>query len=158
MEEYVKKSEVNKMIQDGINQYMVIKQFTVSKIPAHEHDGGSNTKVKTSNLDGFFSYQGTAGGVVNPTVVGIDSAIVQGNVVSVSGSEYNRKGYFACPIPVIYGNSGVNTFQGGEAETGLAIVFTTFDDANPHLFIRVDRTVHGISDKWFGVPLTEVAP
>lgn len=44
------KNEIQKMIQDEINAYMKAKQFTVSKIPNHLHNGTDSQKISEADL------------------------------------------------------------------------------------------------------------
>jgi len=50
MDEYITKKDAEKMVQDGINSYMNAKQFTLSKIPAHKHNGLDVQKIEENDL------------------------------------------------------------------------------------------------------------
>ena len=42
--------QVNNLIDQRINQYMNKKQYTYSKIPAHEHNGNDTIKINSKNI------------------------------------------------------------------------------------------------------------
>lgn len=50
MDEYIKKSEINNLIQNGIQNYMNTKQFNLSKIPNHTHNGIDSVLITRVDL------------------------------------------------------------------------------------------------------------
>jgi hypothetical protein len=46
----MEKQELQKLMQDEIVKYMTIRQFNLSKIPSHEHNGLDTVKISQKNL------------------------------------------------------------------------------------------------------------
>lgn len=128
------------MIQDGINRYMTIKQFTLSKIPAHEHNGSDTVKVPVSSIKEAIPITGSAGGVFNSAILGNQTI----NRLYNSNTS-NPSFVYSLPSNVIYGfGVGVDSaFNGGLAEEGTMIVFS--NGALSTLWFMLDGTWRGVS-------------
>lgn len=156
MEEYVKKSEVERMIQDGINRYMTIKQFTLSKIPAHDHDGASTTKLPITSIKDTIAYDSTVS--FDPAFDGfVRQALNAGQDLNSRLGVANNIPFYTLPVGVIYGYNlpGQDTFLGGEAKTGTMVFFDNRNTVTPstsQLWIRTDSGWFGMNaDKFYSI-------
>ena len=101
------KRELDQMIQQGIETYMRNKQFNLSKIQAHEHNGTDTVQIIPPNIKGFSVFQGTPGGVANPTLLGGQIMVQQNSYLNYGTDGPSNATFSMQPIPVIYG--GGNT-------------------------------------------------
>jgi len=120
------KIEIEKIIDD----YMYRKQFELSKLQNHEHNGVDCNQLSIVNLLETIVLSGVSGGVVEESL-NADQIVVQGNnQIDKSGSvpkllTSNQAQFTVFPIPVIYGHGvgGSSAFEGGEAKDGTMIFF-----------------------------------
>lgn len=112
--------KIRKIIQEEITNYLTLKQFNISKIQGHEHNGSDVVKIPISSISESIPITGTEGGVFNKTI--LDTQKV--NIEYTSGIP-NPKTVYTLPVNIIYGNGvGVaSAFNGGEAEPGTMVFF-----------------------------------
>ena len=127
------KETIQKMIQDGIEAYMTRKQFTISNLPNHEHNGTDTKKIQAINVGGFLPLPGTQGGVVDPKVLG-DEIVIQGETRNGYGtfSTGNKVQFPIYSIPVIMGGGNTtNETLTGVVAAGATSATLTGAYANP---------------------------
>jgi len=95
---------LKKLIQQEIDSYMQSKQYNLSKITNHEHNGTDSNKISAINVQGFEPLPANKGGVVNPLVLG-DETVIQGNSRNGYGvfNTVNKVQFPIYPIPNIMG-------------------------------------------------------
>jgi len=131
---------LNKIIDQRIQNYMTQKQFNLSKIPNHEHNGTDTPNIPISSIKESIIINGKTNGVFNSDI--LDTQKVN---LEYTSNIPNPKTISMLPINVIYGYGvGVHSaFNGGDAEVGTMIFF---DNAtNSRLWIK---TING----WYGIP------
>lgn len=84
--DFAQQKEIQDLVQKEIQNYMVQKQFTYSKIPAHQHTGVDSPRIKQSDVVAGISASGsvtfsqitryTLGLCFNPTFVSIEGIVV----------------------------------------------------------------------------------
>lgn len=132
--------QIRQIVQEEINQYMIVKQYNISKIPGHEHNGVDTVKLPTSSMVDAISVTGTVGGVLDPLI--LDTQTV--NRISTTNTK-NPPSFFELAPPVIYGfGVGVHSaFNGGLAEERTMIVFSNGGVST--LWFMLDGTWRGVN-------------
>lgn len=122
--------DLRKIVQEEIVNYMRQKQFTYSKIPAHEHTGVDSPKIRVPSLDESKILDGQSGGIISEAL-NSGQFIVQGDAqIDNTGSSpvlkvAQQPKFFTIPIPIIYGHGvgDAGSFSGGEAPNGTMVFF-----------------------------------
>jgi hypothetical protein len=133
-------ARIKTLIDQGIQTYMNNKQFNLSKVPNHEHNGTDTVKVPVSSIKEAIPITGSAGGVFNSAILG-DQTINR----LYNSNTSNPSFVYSLPSNIIYGfGVGVDSaFNGGLAEEGTMIVFS--NGALSTLWFMLDGTWRGVS-------------
>lgn len=113
-------NKINNLIQQGIQKYMATKQFDLSKILNHLHNGKDSNKLPISSISPSIPITGTKGGVFDPAI--LDTQKINNQYIT---NIVNPNTVFTLPVNVIYGfGVGIySAFNGGTAEPGTMVFF-----------------------------------
>lgn len=151
--------KIKNLIRQEIDAYMQNKQFNLSKITNHEHNGMDSNRISAINVKGFPPLPATPGGVVSDKVLG-DEIVIQGESRNGYGT-FNtvKKVQFPIyPIPTIMGGgnttpetltavvaAGAMTAELTSAWTGdtqiLPVLFETWGELADVQFTNGDATI-----------------
>lgn len=119
--------KLKKLIQQEIDSYMKNKQFNISKITNHEHNGMDSNKISAIYVKGFLPLPATQGGVVAAEVLG-DEIVIQGESRNGYGTfnTVNKVQFPIYPIPTIMGggNTTPETLTGAVAAGATSATLT----------------------------------
>lgn len=112
--------DIKKLIQQGIETYMQNKQFTVSKIPAHKHNGTDTNRLPISSIEESIALQGKGNGMLSPSI--LLGRKVNNEFLS---NTKNPNAIYILPINVIYGYGAAeySTFSFGDVLPGTIVFF-----------------------------------
>lgn len=119
--------KLQNLIRQEIEAYMNNKQFNISKISNHEHNGVDSNPIPVYSIIESLALPGSKTPDVFSSLNLNNQVVVQGNSTKSFGTQGTVKQgkFFTLPIPVIYGNGvGVNSaFNGGDAPVGTILFF-----------------------------------
>lgn len=131
------KNEIQKLIRDEINSFMNQKQYTLSKIQSHEHNGTDCKKIPIQNLDGV---------TILPASETPSSTVIFSQQLTPPNNQ--PRGVFSIPLPTLENASGDPTVL-GEAPDGTLILSSDVTTSPPTIYLNA--RVGGL---WYSVQLT----
>lgn len=131
--------KLRQIMREEIANYMIMKQYNISKIPNHEHNGNDTPKLSIASMIESIPVTGTTGGVFDPAI--LDTQTVN-HLPTSTNSDPSQ--VTTLSVPMIYGfGVGVHSaFNGGLAEEGTMIAFS--NGAFSTLWFMMDGTWRGV--------------
>lgn len=130
------KKDIESMFESLYKQYAT--KYGVSSTPLHYHNGSDAPNLPAQSLVPFVPLPATAGGIANQDVLNgqVMNDTTQASNPQLAGTK-NAPTIYVDPLPIVY-SSGSQTFNGGEAPIGTAIIHTNPTEAGTTLWLRVN--------------------
>ena len=134
-------AKIRKIFQEEIQKYMVQKQYSISRIPSHEHNGTDTIKIPLSSIKESAQIPATGGSVFDPTILAGQYI----NNEPTSGLP-TYKTITVVPQTIIqgFGVGVASAFNGGNAPDGTMVVFAN-STSFAQLYIMVNGTWRGVA-------------